>query len=371
MTSRERILTALRGSQPDRVPVTLYEHSPFNNDWPNREPSYAPLIELEARLGDSFVAAPIDCPVFLGDPNVVRGSEEKQADGTVVIQTDIETPKGPLRAVSRRDPGLMTNWQIEPLIKTTEDVERVLAMPDPPGDVDADRLTDLEKQVGSEGVLTFSVGDAIGHVVSLYDFEEFVMTCYSDDGPIRALLERAQSQVLRAIERIGAVVENAVFRLWGPEYCGEPLMDPRVYFPRYVVEQDRTATDAIHRTGNLSVIHCHGKLRAILEMIKEIGADGLEPIETLPMATADVTMAEVKQTLGDRMCLMGGMQAQTLETSSADAVEAQAKEVIEAGAAGGGLILLPTSAPFMVPLTEKCLANFQTMFEAVHKYGQY
>ena len=74
MTSRERLLTVLRGGRPDRVPVTIYEHSPFSDDWPNREPSYAPLIELEARFGDSFVRAPIDCPVFLGDPNVVRGT---------------------------------------------------------------------------------------------------------------------------------------------------------------------------------------------------------------------------------------------------------------------------------------------------------
>ena len=47
---------------------------------------------------------------------------------------------------------------------------------------------------------------------------------------------------------------------------------------RYVVDQDREATDLIHATNNISVLHCHGKLRDLLEMIGDIGADALEPI---------------------------------------------------------------------------------------------
>ena len=69
-------------------------------------------------------------------------------------------------------------------------------------------------------------------------------------------------------------------------------MNPHIYFPRYVVERDREATKVIHETGNLSVIHCHGRLSAVLEMIADTGADAVEPIETLPMSTADVTLAE-------------------------------------------------------------------------------
>ncbi|MGB9626837.1 MAG: hypothetical protein ACPMAQ_18445, partial [Phycisphaerae bacterium] len=199
MTSRERLLTALRRGTPDRVPVTIYEHSPFNDDWANEEPSYRPLLELQRRYGDSFVFAPVESQIFLGDPNAVRGRQERQGDGAVVRVTEIETPKGPLRSVTRRDPGLMTNWQVEPLIKSDADIERVLSIPDPPDNVDARRLRDLEARVGEAGVLCFSVGDAIGHVVGLFDFEDFVMRCHDDDGPIRALLARAQELVLRAI----------------------------------------------------------------------------------------------------------------------------------------------------------------------------
>jgi len=371
MTSRERLLAALRRGRLDRVPVTIYEHSPYNDDWANEEPSYGPLLDLQRRYGDSFVFAPVESQIFLGDPNAVRGRQESQGDGAVVRVTEIETPKGPLRSVTRRDPGLMTNWQVEPLIKSDADIERVLSIPDPPDTVDARRLRELEARVGEAGVLCFSVGDAIGHVVGLFDFEDFVMRCHDDDGPIRALLARAQELVLRAIRAIGGIVSNAAIRLWGPEYCGAPLLNPHVFFPRYVIEQDKEATRVIHASNNFSVIHCHGRLRDILDMIGEIGADALEPIETLPMTTADVTLAEVKERLGGRMCLMGAIQARTLEAGTPEDVRREVRTAIAEGAGGGGLVLFPTSSPFMVPLDPRCLANAEAMFLAAHEYGQY
>jgi len=371
MTSRERLLTALRRGRPDRVPVTLYGQSPYNDDWATREPSYAPLLELERELGDSIVFVPMQFPILLGDPNVATGTEVRHSDGTVVRTTRLETPKGPLQTTTRRDPGLMTNWQVEPLIKTDEDIERVLALPDPPAEVDVRRIRELEQRVGERGVLLFSIGDAIGHVVGLFDFEDFVLRCHSDDGPVRALLDKAQTLVLRAIRAIGPHVKEAIFRFWGPEYCGAPLMDPHVFFPRYVIEQDRQATQAVHETGNFSVIHAHGRLRDILDMIAQTGADGLEPLETLPIATADVTLEEVKQRLGSRMCLMGAVQALTLESGTPQQVREEVRQAIRVGGAGGGFIVLPTSGPFMVPLDPRVLANARAMFEAVHEFGWY
>ncbi len=371
MTSRERLVAVLRGGQPDRVPVTVYEHSPFDDGWANHEPSYAPLMELERTCGDSFVGAPVDCQVLIGDPNALRGTDERRADAPALLTTEIDTPKGTLRAVSRRDPGMMTNWQVEPLIKSDEDIERVLSMPEPPAQINVERIRELQARVGDEGILCFSVGDAIGHVVGLFDFEDFVMRCHDDDGPIRALLDKAQVLVLRAIDTIGAHVENTAFRLWGPEYCGAPLMNPHVYFRRYVVEQDKRATEAIHASGNFSVIHCHGKLRDLLDMIAEIGADALEPIETLPIETADVTLAQVKQRLGASMCLMGAVQAYTLETGTPEDVRQQVREAIEVAGEGGRFVLLPTAAPFRIPLEARTLANLEAMYLAAHEFGRY
>jgi len=371
MTSRERLLAVLRSEVPDRVPVTNYEYSHYNDEWATREPSYAPLLDLESKYGDSLVRAPIDVPVCLDDPSVVTGNEAKNTDGSIIRTTELDTPKGKLRAVSRRDPGQMTYWQIEPLIKTDSDIERFLSLPDSPAEVNVARLRELEKRVGDNGILLFSIGDAVGHVGGLFDFEDFVIRAATDDGPIRALLDKAQQQVLRAIRMIGKVVNNACFRLWGPEYCGAPLMNPEVYFPRYVLEQDKEATALIHATGNFSVIHAHGKLKAILDMIADTGADALEPIETLPLTTADVTLADVKKRIGDRVCLMGGIQAVALECGTPEQMRREVREAIEQAAGDGRFVVLPTAGPFMVPLAPHTLANMEAMFLAAHEFGSY
>ncbi len=368
LTSRERLLTAIRGGKPDRVPVTIYEVSPFGDEWYHREPSYESLVRLQREYGDSFLWVPIGAPVFQGDPNAMHGRDERRADGSVVRTTTIETPKGEVRGVSRRDAGLMTHWRVEPLVKSDEDIERLLSISDPPVRVSADAIRGAERRAGDRGVLVFSIGDAIGHVVGLFDFEDFVLRCYEDDSLVRELIAKAQRQLCKCAVAIGRVVSDACVRLWGPEYCGAPLMNPDRFFHDYVVEPDKQLTDLIHETGNLSVIHCHGRLAQLLEPILEIGPDGLEPLETLPVTTADVTMAEIKQRIGSRMCLMGGMQAVTLECGSVEQVTQQAEGAVRDGAPGGGFVLLPTSMPVHVPLDEKTVRNYEAMFRVAHAH---
>lgn len=373
MSPRSRLLASLRRGVPDRVPVTLYEYSEFNDDWPNREPSYAPLLELERRYGDSFVFLATELPVFFTaqEPDLVQVEVRPRPDGSMVRTTTVQTPRGPLRSVSRRDPGAVTSWQVEPLIKTDADLERVLSLPDPPLAYDAAALRDLVARVGERGLLCPNPGDAVGRVAGLFDYADFTLRCTRDDAPIRALLERANEQLVQAVRALGAHLKDAAFRLWGPEYCGAPLMNPRRFFPRYVVEYDRRLIEEIHETGNFAIIHCHGMLGALLEMIVETGADALEPLETLPFPTADVTLAEIKRRVGDRLCLMGAVQARTLEAGTAEQIEAEVRAALRDGSPGGGFVVLPTSAPFMLPLTSACLANAEVMYRTVHAHGAY
>lgn len=371
MTPRERLLAVLSGKMPDRVPVTVYEHSPFNDAWANHEPSYAPLIELERTHGDSFVRASIGLPSLMDDLNAVHGAEERHERDGIVRTTEIDTPKGKLRMISRRDPAMMTYWQIEPLIKSNQDIDRLLSMPPERPEADAEQLRELQERVGGQGVLCFELADAVGNVVRLFEFEDFVMRCYTDEGPILAMLDRAQEQVLQAARLICETVDNAAIRLVGPEVCCAPLMNPQVYFPKYVVERDKKVVQEIRAKGNFSILHCHGRLKDVLDMIAEIGADALEPIETLPISTADVTLEEVKKRLGDKICLMGSVQAFTLENGTAEDVRRQVRESIDVAADGGRFVLLPTSAPFMVPIAPHVLRNVEAMYLAAHEFGEY
>ena len=80
MTSRERLLAALRRRPVDRLPVSLYEFHPFGGCWAADEPSFRPLLDAQSRLGDAFVFAPTGSGLF-GDPNSVRETRRAAARG--------------------------------------------------------------------------------------------------------------------------------------------------------------------------------------------------------------------------------------------------------------------------------------------------
>lgn len=367
MTSRERLLAALRCRPVDRLPVTLYEFHPFGGCWAAGEPSYRPLLDAQSRLGDVLVFAPTGTGLF-GDPNAVRESPARDgaADGAgtapVRAVRTLDTPRGPLTSVTRRDPGVVTTWTLKHFIETREDVERFLSIPyafHPPG---IDAIRRLEAAVGDRGVLNFSVGDPLGNVVGLCDFAFFVETALADPGIVREMLDRASRYLADLVDALGAAFRDACFRFWGPEYCGAPLMNPRVHFRDLVVERVGPLVDRVHATGNLAVLHCHGRLDALLEPILETGCDVLEPLEVLPVTTADVTLADVRRRVGGRLCLAGGMQAVDLDTGTPELVRARVRRIAaEAGTVG--TIVLPTSTPLQVPLPPAIAANYAAMFE--------
>ncbi len=371
MTSRERLLAALRRTTVDRLPVTLYEFHPFGGCWAADEPSYRPLLDAQSRLGDAFVFAPVGANLF-GDPWSARSATERGEGDEPAAQTvdasgrtvrTIATPRGPLTSVTRRDPGVVTTWTLKHFIETREDAERFLSIPYAFHPPDIAELRRLEAAVGDRGVLVFSIGDPLGNVVGFCEYAFFVQTADSDPVIVREMLDRASRYLSDLVDALGPEFHDTCFRFWGPEYCGAPLMNPRTHFRGLVVDRMTPLVDTVHATGNLALLHCHGRLDAILEMIAETGCDALEPLEVLPVKTADVTMADVRRRVGDRMCLAGGMQAVDLDTGTPDLVRSRVRRIVEE-AGTTGVIVLPTSTPLQVPLPPALAENYAAMFEA-------
>lgn len=361
MTSRERLLAALRCAPVDRIPVSLYELHPFGGCWAAEEPSYRPLLDLQSSRGDTFVFMPA-APALLGDPNLIRtGNLLAEREGT--RELSVETPRGPLTTISRRHPGTVTSWTLKHFIETDDDCDRFLSIPylfTPPNEAETLRL---DAAAGSDGLPVFSIGDPLGVISGLCDFVFFVTRIAPDAGLVSALLDRGARFLADTIDWIGERFKDVCVRFWGPEYCGAPLMDPKRYFRPLVVERLAPLVQRTHATGNIAVVHCHGRLDAVLEMIVETGADVLEPLEVLPVSTADLGIAEVKRRVGDRMCLAGGVQAVDLDRGDPATIRSRVREVI-AAAGPRGLILLPTSAPLQVPLPRRALENYRAMFGA-------
>jgi uroporphyrinogen-III decarboxylase len=187
------------------------------------------------------------------------------------------------------------------------------------------------------------------------------------DRLIRQILDLFHRRLLVIYEALCQQIQGAFFRIAGPEYVGVPLMAPH-YFRELVVPYDRELVQIVRRSGNLTGLHMHGRLRHHLADIAAIRPHALEPIECLPFATADVTLAEVKDRIGDQVCLMGNIQEAALDLGTPQEVEVHVQRAIEEGAGGGGFILMPTDVAF-TPLTERKAENLKAFLRAGHRFG--
>ncbi len=86
-----------------------------------------------------------------------------------------------------------------------------------------------------------------------------------------------------------------------------------------------------------------------------------------PLKTSgDFDLADVKQRVGDRVCLFGGFYEHVLKEDNEEAVRAEVRRCIDAAAAGGGYILRSTGQIFH--------ANpgmIEAMCDEARKYGVY
>ena len=113
MTSRQRLLTAMRREQPDRVPIHV-RGVPAWNEWVRtRHPSYAPVIEAVAKAWRSrrHLVAPARSFFPLRGPSGDRNDAHSPRATGISRRITLGTPQGPLtheRHISRSGdaPGL-------------------------------------------------------------------------------------------------------------------------------------------------------------------------------------------------------------------------------------------------------------------------
>lgn len=377
-TSRQRLLTALRRGQPDRVPVTLYELDPFStSQWQATDPTYE-RVRLAAReMQDTISFANIALGPFLGDPNADRGRGGIEArtwveDGSTLAETRVETPAGrTLFSVSRTEPGVHSPWRVKAFVEDEDDLAAFLSLPDSWPAPGLAGVEAAERELGERGLVLFSLGDPLGVALGVIPFHLYAEWSATESGRkhVHRLLEVMGERTHRLVQYLAERARGRVFRFWGPEYAGPSLMRPGL-FREYVVRYLADIVRLVQKSGNVAVVHCHARLRGILEMIAEMGPDGLEPIECEPAASGDVSLAEVKRLLGDQICLMGNIQGPLLETGTPDEVESAVRRAIDEGAPGGGFILMPTAMP-VTALDERSEHNILTMMEIGRQYGAY
>lgn len=334
MTSRERLLTALRLGTPDRVPVAPWGTARFGLD--------SEVGQRLLRETDLLYEVGPGSDLLLGhDPPLT--SEERGSETT----TTYHTPSGPLTRVVRRTE--ITSASVKFPCAGAADVEKILDMPYQPPEVNLAPYVEAEEKVGDEGLTMIALVTGLCWVADLLSPEDFCLLWAEAPEVMERAVEVGTDRVCAWLERACPI--GAAFRLVGPEYASVQL-GPRAY-ERLVVNMDRRLCEIIHRHGGIAHVHNHGPISGYYDLLLQVGMDSLDPLEAPPWGDCD--LAEAKARIGHRICLVGNLDdMEVLGKWPRERILARGRALI-AQAGPDGFILAGTSSG---TYTEYAVENF-------------
>jgi uroporphyrinogen decarboxylase len=355
MNGYQRMMTAARRGQPDRVPV-----------WEliiNR-----PVIQAL-------------CPGLLTPDRVSRyerGSqggfllqadfiEAEDLDGITVFEDgDVEwTDQTTYRdewGITWRVPDTGIPYCVDHPIKTEADLDGYRA-PDPEA---PQRLRSLEMAVErfkGKRCVVFLSHEAFEFSHYLHGMEALLMDYALNPSFVDRLSRVVMDYKRRILERAAEV--GADILCTGDDYAHNlaPIMSPK-HFERFLLPYLKEAVGVAHDHGLPFLKHTDGDLWPIIDMIVDAGIDVLDPIE--PVANMDI--GRVKERYGDRIAMAGNIDcSHLLPYATPEQVVDAVKETLAKGAVGGGLILASSNSihPAVNP------GNYRAMVESARKHGVY
>ncbi len=133
----------------------------------------------------------------------------------------------------------------------------------------------------------------------------------------------------------------------------------------FVFPHFRTIVQELHHYDPSVRIYCHicGNVMPVLERLVETGLDCIGPLD--PLGGVDPLI--VRNIVGNRVSLLGGVDTLSFINHTAEAVRDEAKQCILSAGARGGYIL---STGCVLPRDSK-IENIRALKEAALKYGFY
>jgi uroporphyrinogen-III decarboxylase len=363
VNSRQRLLTALDGGQPDRLPVTTHHLMPYFLETyldGCSEDEFFDRFELDpikwvydlrpdASRGE-YWSSDVDEPAPAGARWIVsddwRIETPELSAPSGATRYEIVTPRGTLSMALQYGP--QTDWVVERPIKQKTQIELFERYaPVPLCDVEAiDRQAEKVRERG-RGILRGAVPgfEIYGQpgcwqdAAELFGIEKLIMETFDDPGWVREFLGVLRDRKLKSI----ASMEGARFDLveLGGGAASSTVISPDI-FAEFVAPYDSELIDEAHRVGQRVVYHTCGGMMPLLEMIADMGPDAMETF-TPPALGGDADLEAAKARIGDRVCMIGGFDQHTHFKGCSPAETRRAvRDCFEAAGEGGGYILAPS-----------------------------
>jgi hypothetical protein len=362
MTSRERLLAALRLEPVDRVPLHIRGVRPWDQPWvESRDPSYAPLIAAVAEHGDYIDWWHASAGTFYTATPVPTDGWTEDRDDWVAHYTLTHTPGGDLRTMFLSSKRGLPGMQMEFMVKELDDLDKVLSVPYEPARPDCSGFFTQTAAMGERGLVMCGLPNAISMMHDLMGSERLALWSITERERILDLLWLFHGRCLDCVQYLVSQNVGPCFAMLGEEYVTPPLHSP-VDFREFAVEPEQELAEVIHNAGHLLHIHCHGPLSAVLEEFAVLGADCLHPLEAPPMG--DVTLEDAKRRIGACICLEGNIQIGDIYAGKTADVVAEMKHNLKV-TGGQGYIVCPTASPHTTVLNELTVRNYLALIEVV------
>jgi uroporphyrinogen-III decarboxylase len=274
-----------------------------------------------------------------------------------------------MTSLTRRSPEIDTVWTIEHLLKSVDDLKAYMELPDEvfTEQIDAADLVEEDKKLGDRGIVMVDTEDPICSAASLFSMEDFTVVAMTEQKLFHRLLEKLSRHIYRRTEKTAKEFGGHLWRIYGPEYATEPYLPPNL-FKEYVVRYTGPMVETIRKYGGFARIHCHGRIRAVLDYIVEMGAAAIDPVE--PPPHGDVELKYVRDRYGSDLALFGNLEVADIENMNPGEFEKFVEKTLKDGTSGEGkgFVLMPSSAPNGREITPGIMANYQTMVRLATKF---
>jgi len=322
MTSRERLLAALRGRETDRLPW-----SPNLAYWWDAQPeSFRNRGEL------AFLQEIGADPLMRGAAQLYRiatpGTETTETVVGNKRRTTLCTQVGCLALEHTYVPAGNTWFLTEHPVKTTEDLkilqwinERMVITED------ADAYIEARKRLGEDGLIVPILGtymkssfqSLIEHWVGT---EELTYMLADDPDRVEECLATMRLRTAETV-RISAQSEAESFIFW--EDSSTTNVTP-TWFSRHISPELTQWADLIHAQDKLLIHHACGHLHDLLPLMAATGIDVIESIS--PPPTGNIELWDARSYLPAHVGLIGGIEPTIFLHSTEAELEVHVKNLL-------------------------------------------
>ena len=393
MTSKERILRTIKGEEVDRVPIyapcvtgkiinpagilvgdqiapLLMDNIPVLDEWITQDPNYLEILKLAEKKCEkvwTYYFPGLDRRFLLIPREFITMPKLKKKNTSLLIKYQVQTPKGNLEYVCEKRENLSTVWDRKPLLEDKKDVEKILSVPYKFQKPDVKDFFKYKNKIEQKGGLMYIfVSTPMVCVSQLFRFEKFLMWCITEKSTIVRLIETAFERIYEQLDYLLQNGVGPIFHFGGSEQATPPMMSPEFY-NEFVVKYDSKLFDLVHRYNGYVAVHCHGKVRSILNKLINMRVDLLDPIEAPP--SGDIEIGEAKRKVNGRITLVGNIQYGDMELCTTKEIDEKVREAICCG--GREKFILTTTEGPISPVSSRMRDNYIQLIESGYKYGRF